>query len=183
MPGKEDGGSPPQADDSVFLLLVRGSSDRAPSVEEPGASHCPSEFNDAIVAGQTPPSDAPTLVSDCEVEDTDKRGRSLSSLILGTNQFTSRILRRFPSWFSNVSHNHSHPLSRVFFFRASIPSLLLSLSDPLRPTGDCSYQLGHHDTQEKYTQRKRFPPRQGTGKHQAQGCPFSMVEGFIYLWR
>lgn len=82
MPGKEDSGAPPQADDSVFLLLVRGPSDRVPTVEEPEAFHCVSRSEDLLVVGQTPLPDSPTWVSDFEVEDTGKDGGPLSLLIL-----------------------------------------------------------------------------------------------------
>ena len=79
MPGKEDNGSSAQADDSIFLLLVRGLSDRVPLVEESQDSDCTSESEDTLAVDQTPLPAVQTLVSDCEVESTDGRGRSLLS--------------------------------------------------------------------------------------------------------
>jgi hypothetical protein len=80
MPEKEDNGGSAQADGSTFVLLVRGLSDRAPLVEEPQGSDCMFEPEDTLVADHTPPSAAQALVSDCEVEGTDARGRPFLSL-------------------------------------------------------------------------------------------------------
>lgn len=85
MPGKEDGSASPQADDSTFLLLVRGLSDRVPLAEEFQASDRTSEpEEDILFVDQTPPSGAPTMVSDREVEDMVTSGRP--SLLLSRNQ-------------------------------------------------------------------------------------------------
>lgn len=80
MPAKEDGVSA-QTDDSIFLLLVRGSSDRTSIPEGSQDLDFTSEpEEDTLLVDQTPPSDPQTLVSDCEVEDTNAHGRSLLSL-------------------------------------------------------------------------------------------------------
>lgn len=80
MPGKEDNNNSAQVDDSTFVLLVRGSSDRLPLVEESQDSDYTPEFEDTLVANQTPTSAAQTLASDCEVEGTYARGKPLLSL-------------------------------------------------------------------------------------------------------
>lgn len=79
MPGKEDNGNSAQVDDSTFVLLVRGSSDRLPPVEVSQDSDYTSGFEDILVANQTPTSAAQTLVSDCEVEGTYAHGKPLLS--------------------------------------------------------------------------------------------------------
>jgi len=81
MPAKDDGGVSAKTDDSIFLLLVRGSSDRTPLPEGSQDSDCTSEPEEyTLPVHQTPPSDAQTLVSDYEFEDTNTRGRQLISL-------------------------------------------------------------------------------------------------------
>ena len=75
MPAKDDAGVSAQADDSVFLLLVRGFSDCAPLAEESKDSDCASKpEEETLFVDQAPPSDAQTLVSDREVEDRDAGG-------------------------------------------------------------------------------------------------------------
>ena len=80
MPRKEDNGGSAQADDSIFVLLVRGLSDRIPVVDESQDLDCTSESDDTLVVNQTPPPAAQTLVSDYEVEGTGTGSRSLLSL-------------------------------------------------------------------------------------------------------
>lgn len=74
MPAKEAGDASTQADDSIFLLLVRG--DRAPPAEEYQDLDCTFEPEDATLPGdQTPRPKTRTLVPDCEVEDTGADGK------------------------------------------------------------------------------------------------------------
>jgi len=77
MPAKEDNGVSAQAEDSIFLLLVRGFSDRAPLTEESqDLDHTFEPEEGTLFVDHTPQSDAQTLVSDFKVEDTGARGRS-----------------------------------------------------------------------------------------------------------
>jgi len=80
MPGKDDNGGSAQVDDSTFVLLVRGLSDRVPPVEESQDLDYTSEPEDILVANQTPTFAAQTLVSDHGVEGTGAHGKPLLSL-------------------------------------------------------------------------------------------------------
>jgi hypothetical protein len=74
MPAKEDNGVPPKAEDSLFLLLVRGPRDQSPLSEK-----CQGSDNTAEVEGYPLSVDqtvAQASGSDCEVEDTDAHGGS-----------------------------------------------------------------------------------------------------------
>jgi len=78
MPGKDDGDVPAHAEDSVFLLLVRGYSDRSPFSEDFQDPDHTLEPEDTLFVDQTPQSDGQTSVSDCEVGDTGACGRQRS---------------------------------------------------------------------------------------------------------
>jgi len=77
MPAKEDSYAPAKAEDFIFLLLVRGLSDRSPLTSGPQDLDCIFESKEGtLFADHNPQSGAHTLVSDLEVEDTGTRGRS-----------------------------------------------------------------------------------------------------------
>ena len=75
MPAKEDNGVSYKAEDSLFLLLVRGSGDWAAlSEESQGLDRASEPEGDVPFVERTPEAEARVLVSNCEVEDVDKDG-------------------------------------------------------------------------------------------------------------
>ena len=116
MPTKKDYGTPYEAEDSLFFLLVRGSSDRIEASQNSGQTSEPE--TDTLSAEQTPKTGVQALGPDHETEDTSAHGKSF--LPLSGNQLTYLVCRKFPSRLSHVSRPYSLPLSRIFCFCGSI---------------------------------------------------------------
>lgn len=78
VPTKEDDGTPCKAEDSLFYLLVRGSSDRPPlSGEYQDSDHTSTLEGDSLSVERTYETGVEAPCSDSDVEDEDPCGMSL----------------------------------------------------------------------------------------------------------